>query len=82
MGVEKKVMVLWVCAMVVSSMLMEHGAAAAINYTGLGGRRQNLCGLHDDKCEGRACNYYNRRCQESQRYGGGGGGRKLMAIVH
>ncbi|KAH1083325.1 hypothetical protein J1N35_023087 [Gossypium stocksii] len=28
MGVEKKMMVVWICAMVVSSMLMENGANA------------------------------------------------------
>ncbi|TYI02631.1 hypothetical protein ES332_A11G281000v1 [Gossypium tomentosum] len=41
MGVEKRIMVLWICAMVISSMVMEEGAnATPISYPGLGINRQ------------------------------------------
>ncbi|KAG4122240.1 hypothetical protein ERO13_D11G254101v2 [Gossypium hirsutum] len=37
MGVEKKIMVLWICSLVISSMVMEEGAnATPISYPGLG----------------------------------------------
>ncbi|KAK5786148.1 hypothetical protein PVK06_040778 [Gossypium arboreum] len=44
MGVEKRIMVLWICAMVISSMVMEEGAnATPISYPGLGKNRQVPC---------------------------------------
>ncbi|KAK8689718.1 hypothetical protein V6N13_088440 [Hibiscus sabdariffa] len=82
MGVEKKIIVLWICAMVVSSMLMEDGAnaQAIISYPAMGRNVGRSCGYNNAKCIGKPANDYDRGCERFQRCRGGGG-RKLMAII-
>ncbi|KAK8712798.1 hypothetical protein V6N13_148035 [Hibiscus sabdariffa] len=82
MGVEKKIIVLWICAMVVSSMLMEDGAnaQAMISYPAMARNFQRSCGYNNAKCVGKPANDYDRGCERFQRCRGGGG-RKLMAII-
>ncbi|KAK8633980.1 hypothetical protein V6N13_014809 [Hibiscus sabdariffa] len=78
MGVGKKVMVLWMCAMVV----MEHGADAQpwIKYPAMGANLQMPCKRNFRGCLSPPANEYNRGCEASQRCRGGGG-RKFMPII-
>ncbi|GMI65149.1 ralf-like 9 [Hibiscus trionum] len=82
MGAEKKIMMLWICAMVVSSMLMEAGANEQrfIGYPALGIKHPMPCGHNMDKCVGNPSNNYNRGCERLQRCRGGGV-RKFMPII-
>ncbi|GMI79130.1 hypothetical protein like AT2G32885 [Hibiscus trionum] len=75
MGVEKKMMILCICAMVVSSMLMEHGDANAqpvIGYPTMGRNLQKPCKHNFVGCLPPPSNDYNRGCEPSQRCRGGG----------
>ncbi|KAK8712808.1 hypothetical protein V6N13_148036 [Hibiscus sabdariffa] len=82
MGVEKKLIVLWICAMVVSSKLKEDGvnAQAIISYPAMGRNFQRSCGYNNAKCVGKPANDYDRGCERFRRCRGGGG-QKLMAII-
>ncbi|KAK8540587.1 hypothetical protein V6N13_027106 [Hibiscus sabdariffa] len=75
MGVGKKVVTLWMCAMVVSSMLMEHGVDAqpTIKYPTMGANLQMPCKRNFRGCLSPPANEYNRGCEASRRCRGGGG---------
>ncbi|KAK8689710.1 hypothetical protein V6N13_088423 [Hibiscus sabdariffa] len=78
---EKKVIMLWICAMVVSSILIEDGANAqpVISYPALGVKHPMPCGHNGDKCVGGPANEYNRGCEKAEKCRGGR--RKLKAVI-
>ncbi|TYG46864.1 hypothetical protein ES288_D11G291100v1 [Gossypium darwinii] len=68
MGVEKKIMVLCICSLVISSMVMEEGAnATPISYPGLGKNLQVPCKLGGGNCLPPPSNGYDRRCSHLKR---------------
>ncbi|KAB1670431.1 hypothetical protein ERO13_D11G254000v2 [Gossypium hirsutum] len=68
MGVEKKIMVLWICSLVISSMVMEEGAnATPISYPGLGKNLQVPCKLGGGNCLPPPSNGYDRGCSHLKR---------------
>ncbi|KAL4354659.1 hypothetical protein GQ457_06G018110 [Hibiscus cannabinus] len=81
MGGEERIMVLWICAMVVSSMLMEDVANVqlVIRYPTVGRNSQMPCEQNGDKCVGKPVNHYVRECERLD-ICRGGTCRKLMPI--
>ncbi|KAB2058827.1 hypothetical protein ES319_A11G261300v1 [Gossypium barbadense] len=68
MGVEKKIMVLWVCAMLVSSILMEEGAnAEEISNGAMGKNLEQPCKQGMGNCVPKPSSGYNRGCEEVER---------------
>nr|KJB44410.1 hypothetical protein B456_007G272900 [Gossypium raimondii] len=68
MGVEKKIMVLWIFSLVISSMVMEEGAnATPISYPGLGKNLQVPCKLGGGNCLPPPSNGYDRGCSHQKR---------------
>ncbi|TYH45831.1 hypothetical protein ES332_D11G293600v1 [Gossypium tomentosum] len=68
MGVEKKIMVLWICSLVISSMVMEEGAnATPISYPGVGKNLQVPCKLGGGNCLPPPSNGYDRGCSHLKR---------------
>ncbi|KAB2058825.1 hypothetical protein ES319_A11G261100v1 [Gossypium barbadense] len=62
MGMEKRIMVLWICAMVISSMVMEEGGnATPISYPGVG-NCQVPCKIGGGNCLPPPSNDYDRGC--------------------
>ncbi|KAK8712792.1 hypothetical protein V6N13_148020 [Hibiscus sabdariffa] len=74
MTIEKRVILLWICAIVVSSMLTEDGANAepgsVINYPALGTKHPMPCGHNGDKSIGGPANENDRGCEKAEECGG------------
>ncbi|KAK8689711.1 hypothetical protein V6N13_088424 [Hibiscus sabdariffa] len=74
MTIDKKVIMLWICAIVVSSLLTEDGANAepepVINNPALGTKHPMPCGHNGDKFVGGPANEYDRGCEKAGKCGG------------